>query len=165
MAEDTHYTSPHYWVMHLGTQQLATGAPKYLFFKRDWGAPDVELLLRVKKLCAQGREALLAKQKQLGVQAKAAIMQAAPAERAAVAAAQAGAELTKQLKEQAAGLLRMQRACTLFLGHAAYPPPGDSPYKPVKDWPYELSRECEQLDNALSCAQSATWLEAYCAAA
>ena len=144
MAEDTHYTSPHFWVMQRGTlKQVATGLPAYQLFRTEWGQPEEELLLSLKKACAQRRESLLHVQKQF---AKAKDFESA-----------------KLIKEEANELQRLQRACALFLGHVMTQPPGDSLFKPVEHWPHELRPECSRVDNALDCPQAAAALHAYIA--
>lgn len=90
----------------------------------DW---EIDWLVAKKKEWGLQREALIALQKQ--------------------AAAAKDYESAKHYKTDIAELMQLQRAVSLFLGHLAATPPGDSPYRPMKNWGVELAAACRTVDS------------------
>lgn len=108
---------------HLGQY----GRPVYLTLCTTATAEDLEWLAARKKEWGLQRERLMASQKQ--------------------AAQVKDYEAAKALKPAIAELMQLHRAAALFLGHLAANPPGDSPYKPLKNWGVELAEACRAVDS------------------
>jgi hypothetical protein len=119
---DTTEVSPHY----AGNK----GTPRYELLLVSTRDQDVDLLLTLKKCWATARERVLQQQK---------------------AAGKAGdREWARSLKETSSELMQLQRAACLFLGWLACTPPGDSPWRPIDTWAWELAGACARVD-ALVC--------------
>lgn len=108
--------------------------PFYVMANTNPTDSDVENLLVLKKKLAQRRESLLQRLKQMGAQHG-----RDPKMR----------EVLKSLKDHAGNLLRLHRACQLWAGHLMNQPPGDSPYRELRNWPAELLPECARVDSFL----------------